>query len=125
MSDSPISTRLTRKGFICAALPGVLLFLSFGLLAVHMHHSLNGWPPSIGTRGFPDSLLLHYAIHGIFFVILFYSVMILPVPIFITLLVERWRRFAVYLAVYAASLLLFFVLFLLVGPKPFLNWWWD
>jgi hypothetical protein len=125
MSDSSISTRLSRRGFAIAALPGVLLFMSLGLLALHMHRSLNGWPATIGTRGFPDSLLLHCTIHGIFFVILFYSIMILPVPILITLLVERWRHFAAYLAVYAASLLLFFGLFWLVVPEKFLKWWWD
>jgi hypothetical protein len=94
-------------------------------LAVHMHQSLGGWPTSIGERGFPSALVLHAAITVDFCEALFASLLLLPVPMLVCLLVERWRRYAVYLAAYAGFFILCFVITYVAAPAQFLNWWAD
>src|SRR4030095_3248298 len=100
----------SRTGITIAALPGVVMLALFYSLALHMHQSLGGWPTSIGERGFPPALILHSAVTVNAFIVLFLSLFALPIPILICLFVERWRRFAVYLAVYAGVFLLCFAL---------------
>jgi hypothetical protein len=50
-------------------------------LALHMHHSLHGWPESIGERGFPPFLLTHVDITADVFVILMMTFVLMPLPI--------------------------------------------
>ena len=97
----------------------------FYSLAFHMRQSLGGWPTSIGERGFPPSLLAHANITVLCFEALFLSMLFLvPAAIAVRLLVERWRRFVPYLALYS-------VLFLICwgcmqfAPEQFLYWWRD
>ena len=114
----------SRTGITIAALPGVVMLALFYSLAVHMHQSLGAWPTSIGERGFPPALITHSAITVNFFIGLFLSVFVLPLPILVCLLVERWRHFVVYFATYAGFFLLCFVL-MQFAPAQFLYWWRD
>ena len=114
-----------RTGLMVAALPGVAMLALFYSLAIHMYHALGGWPTSIGERGFPPALVIHSSVTVYAFVVLILSLVVSPVPILACLLVERWRRFAVYFAVYAAAILLCFVLTQVAAPAQFLYWWRD
>jgi len=115
----------SRTGITIAALPGVVMLALFYSLAIHMHQSLGGWPTSIGERGFPPALVTHSAVTAHVFTALFLSLFISPIPILACLLVERWRRFAVYFAVYAGVFLLCFVVTQFAAPAQFLYWWRD
>jgi hypothetical protein len=114
----------SRTGIIIAALPGVVMLALFYSLAIHMRQSLGAWPASIGERGFAPGLVTHSTIAANLFMALVLSVFLLPVPILACLLIERWRRFAVYFAVYAGCLLLCFAL-MQFAPAQFLYWWRD
>ena len=115
----------SRTVITIAALPGLVMLALFYSLALHMHQSLGGWPTSIGERGFPPALVVHSAITVNVFIALFLSLFVLPIPILVCLLVERWRRFAVYFAVYAGVFLLCFALTQFAAPSHFLYWWRD
>src|SRR6266545_1310354 len=115
----------SRTGMTIAALPGVVMLALFYSLALHMHQSLGGWPTSIGERGFPPALIVHSAITVNVFFVLFLSCFVVPIPILVCLLVERWRRFAVYFAVYAGVVLVCFALTQFAAPAQFLYWWRD
>ena|SRR5687767_13676521 len=114
-----------RTGFIIAVLPGVALLALFYSLAIHMHHALGGWPTSIGERGFPPALMIHAAVTVTVFVVLVLSLCLSPIPFLACLIVERWRRFAVYFAVYAAAVVLCVVITQVAAPARFLYWWKD
>jgi hypothetical protein len=124
MPDSPFDARPHRTGVIIVTLPAALMLVLIFSLIIHMHISLGRWP-SITEEGFPRELIVHARIVSNCFYVLFFSFLFLPVPIFITLLVEKWRRFTVYTALYAVSLLLGLALFRLGAPRGFLDWWWD
>ena len=115
----------SRTGITIAALPGVIMIALFYSLAIHMHHSLGKWPASIGERGFPPALVTHSAVSFDVFTGLVLSLFVLPIPILTCFLVKRWRRFAVYFAVYGGVVLLGIALTLFAAPEPFLNWWRD
>jgi len=100
----------------------LVLFYS---LAIHMHQSLGAWPTSIGELGFPPALITHIAVTVNFVIALFLSIFVLPIPILACLLVERWRRFAVYFVVYAGCVLFCFALTQFAAPAQFLYWWRD
>ena len=121
------AARLTSRGsgIIAAALPGIALIALFYSLAIHMHEALGGWPTSIGEQGFPSELVTHSAVTRNTFVLLFLSLMVSPIPILVCLLVERWRQFTVYLAVYDGVILLAFALMQFAVPERFLYWWRD
>jgi hypothetical protein len=59
------------------------------------------------------------------FTVLVLSLFVLPIPIMTCLLVERWRRFAVYFAVYAGAVLIGSALTQFAAPAQFLYWWRD
>jgi hypothetical protein len=115
----------SRTGVTLAALPGVVMLALFYSLAIHMHHTLGGWPRSIGERGFPPALVTHSAVAVNVFRVLCLSLLVSPVPILACLLVERWRCFAVYFAVDVGAVLVCFALTQFAAPAPFLYWWRD
>ena len=115
----------SRTGITIAALPGVVMTALFYSLAFHMHQSLGGWPTSIGERGFPPALVTHSTVAADVFSVLVLSLFVLPIPILVCLLIERWRRFTVYFAVYAGVVLLGFVLTQFAAPPQFVYWWRD
>ena len=115
----------SRRGIAIAALPGIVMTALFYSLALHMHQSLGGWPTSIGERGFPPALVTHSTVTGVVFSVLLFSLFVLPIPILVCLLTQRWRRFTVYFAVYAGVVLLGFVLTEFAAPAQFLYWWRD
>jgi hypothetical protein len=116
---------ISLKGVTIAALPGLtMLALSYSL-AIHMRQTLGGWPAAIGERGFPPALVVHCAVAVNFSIALFLTLFILPIPILVCLFVERWRRFAVHLAVYAGIFILCFAITQVAAPAGFLYWWRD
>jgi hypothetical protein len=115
----------SRKGIVIAALPGIAMLLLFYSLAFHMHQSLGGWPSSIGERGFPKALVIHSTVASDLFSVLVLSLFILPIPILVCLLVERWQRLVPYIAAYAGAILLCFILSQFAAPEQFLYWWRD
>jgi len=118
-------SKQSRIGFVVAVLPALLMFSLFYSLAFHMHHSLGGWPTSIGEIGFPAPLVTHGNIATTYFGVLFLvSIFVWPVAFLLCLLVRRWRVYLYYLGVYALACLVCFGAMLL-APAPFLNWWWD
>jgi hypothetical protein len=117
--------KLSRIGILVSAAPSFMLLGLFYTLAVHMHRSLGRWPNSIGEAGFPPLLLTHAGVTVDFFTaLLLSSTFIAPVVIIVCLAVDRWRRYAAYVGLYA---LLFFVCWGLMqlAPGPFLYWWRD
>src|SRR6185295_6957138 len=73
----------SRTGITISALLGVLMLALFYSLALHMHQSLGGWPTSIGERGFSPALVAHSWIAMNVFILLFFSLFGLPIPILI------------------------------------------
>jgi len=117
--------KASRTGTAFSAFPSILMLTLFYSLAIHMRQSLGGWPNSIGEGGFPPSLVIHAGVTVDFFTLmLLSSVFIAPVVVFVCLAVDRWNRYAPYVALYAA---LFFVGWALMhlAPEPFLYWWRD
>ncbi len=113
------------KGIVISVLPGLFALGLFYSLAFHMHHSLGGWPTSIGERGFPPALLIHATVAtSYFWILILLSIFILPVAILVCLLVSRWRHFVLYFVLYAFVFVVSIVLMQL-APEPFLYWWRD
>src|ERR1043165_2294835 len=117
--------KASRKGIFISIAPGVLMFLLFYSLAIHMYQTLGGWPTSIGTRGFPPLLTHHGAITWQYCSILVaFTIFVLPVPFILCLLVRRWRPAAFYMGVHGIICAVSWGLMML-APAPFLNWWGD
>lgn len=117
--------KYSRAFAVVAALPALTMLGLFYSLAIHMHRSLGRWPSSIGMDGFPASLTIHANIAaGYFSILLLVGIFVWPVVFLLCLFVRRWRRCLYYLGVYALAC---FVCFgaMLLGPSPFLYWWWD
>jgi hypothetical protein len=117
--------RVSRVGAAVSVLPATVLLGLFYSLAVHMHHTLGGWPEVIGEHGFPPSLLTHAHVAIEFFSILVLAtVFVWPVAYLVCVAVPSWRRVAPYLGMYALAFAVGIGMMLL-APAPFLNWWWD
>jgi len=97
----------------------------FYSLAIHMYYVLGGWPAGIGDRGFPAALVAHSTVTTTVVVVLILGLCVSPIPILACLLVERWRSFAIYFAVFAGAVLLCFAITQLAAPTQFLYWWRD
>src|ERR1043166_5331340 len=110
----------SRTGITIAVLPSILMLALFYSLAIHMHYALGGWPTSIGERGFPPALVTHSTVTVNAFVLLFLSMLVSPIPILACLFLERWRRLAVYFAVYAGAFFICFILTLFAAPAQFI-----
>jgi hypothetical protein len=102
-----------------------MMLALFYSLAIHMHHALGDWPTSIGERGFPAALVAHSTVTWNVFVVLLLTLFVSPIPVLTCLLVERWRRFAVYFAAYAGTVLVCFAITQFAAPAQFLYWWRD
>ena len=114
-----------KPGIFISILPYLLALLLFYSLAVHMHQSLDGWPKSIGTNGFPTALLIHDQILSIYITcLLICTIFVVPVIILVCLLIPRWRHLVVYFVVHLVSLPLCYGLIQL-APEGYLYWWWD
>lgn len=103
-----------------------LLFLvSFYSLALHMHGTLGGWPETIGTTGFPDSLGLHcdMAIWA-FGSLLAGGLPCAVIGVFLSAMVPRLKGYTRLLGIYLLCTGLALALMSL-APSPFLDWWWD
>ena len=118
-------SNLSWKWAMIAILPSVLMVLSFYALAIHMYHSLGGWPQKIGEEGFPPSLLLHQHIQAWYFsLMLIFILFLYPLVSFVCLSVSRWRGMLPYISFFGVSFGVgLFVMFL--GPSKFVNWWTD
>ena len=114
-----------KVGIAISILPYLLALLLFYSLAIHMHQSLDGWPESIGTNGFPAALLIHDQILSAFITcLLLFTIFVVPAIILACLFVSRWRHLVVYFAVHLVSLPVCYGLMQL-APEGYLYWWWD
>ena len=110
---------------VISILPYFLALLLFYSLAIHMHQSLDGWPESIGTDGFPSALLMHAQIQEFYIsYLLLFTIFVVPAIILVCLLVSRWRHLIVYFVLHLVSLPVCYVLMQL-APEGYLYWWWD
>lgn len=110
---------------VLSGLHPLLFLVSFYSLALHMQSSLGGWPGSIGTAGFPDTLLLHYNVAMWAFASLLMGG--LPgalVGVFLSAMIPRLRGYTLLLGCYLLCTGLALALMSL-APSPFLYWWWD
>ena len=115
---------VSRKAIAIATLPGLTMLVLFYSLAIHMRERLGAWPESIGEHGFSSALVIHCAIAVSFYIALFLTVPVLPIPILACLMVDGWRRFAIYFVTYGGSLFLCLLL-MQFAPEKFLVWWRD
>ena len=114
-----------KPGVFILTLPYLLALLLFYSLAVHMHQSLDGWPKSIGTNGFPSALLIHDKILSIYITcLLLCTIFVVPAIILVCLIIPRWRHLVVYFVVHLVSLPVCYGLMQL-APEGYLYWWWD
>ena len=120
-----LSSRHSRVGMIGAALPAAVMLAAFYMLAVHVHHSLGGWPRTIGEYGFSPALVAHAHITVVYFeALIIFTMLAWPVSYVVCLMVPRWRMFLYYQGIYAFACMACIGLMLL-APSSFLNWWWD
>ena len=109
---------------VAALHPTVFLGLFFSL-AMHMHRSLGGWPPHLGTHGFPDALKTHfYFASQAFSTLLLGTFIALPIGLAICGLIPRLRVGLRPLGYYALTSGIAMAAMIL-APSPFLRWWWD
>ena len=114
-----------KAGIAISILPYLLALFLFYSLAIHMHKSLDGWPESIGTHGFPPALLMHDQIQGAYITcLLLFTIFVVPAIILVCLLVSRWRHLVVYFVMHLVSLPVCYGLMQL-APEGYLYWWWD
>jgi hypothetical protein len=114
-----------RKALIISAMPSVGMLLLFYSLALHMRLSLGTWPTRMGEEGFSALLLAHVNVTAYYFIgLIWFGIFIWPVSVLVSVLVKRWRRFAVYFAYYAVMCIACWVCMQL-APESFLVWWWD
>jgi magnesium-transporting ATPase (P-type) len=116
---------MKKRSIAFGTTPSLLILVLFYTLAIHMYFSLGGWPESIGTRGFPETLKIHSSIATTFFYILFMiTLFISPIIIFICGFIEKWRK---YIPFWLANAVAFGVSCLVIqsAPSGFLYWWWD
>ena len=114
-----------KRGITISLIPWSLALGLYYSLAIHMYHSLEGWPESIGTRGFSPALLMHDKIH-VFYIsnLLIFTIFVVPVIILICLFVPRWRPLIIYLSLQLLGMLVFF-LQMFFDPDGYTYWWWD
>jgi len=114
-----------RAALVAALLPPLVGLALVASLALHMHVSLDNWPGSLETRGFPRELLLHAEIAYFAFGSLFIACLFVwPVALLLCLAAPRLQPGLPYLGAFAAACLAALLVMQLL-PDPFLYWWWD
>ena len=116
--------RLSRISITLGALPSILMLALFYSLALHMYHSLDGWPTSIGERGFAASLKAHAVFTVHYFVAMFFSAWLSPLAIVACAFLKRARYWTVFFAAHISSFFIGWALMQL-APAQFLYWWRD
>ena len=116
--------RYSKSNILFLLLPGLINLTAFYSLALHMHLTLGEWP-GIGTDGFPDTLLVHYALMTYPFFISFFFPLILFGPLWILFyLIKPIRPWLDKLAAFGVSCVVSTLLNHL-APSGFLYWFWD
>src|SRR6266516_3817802 len=94
-------TGLSATGALMAILPSLVMLGLFYSLAIHMRRALQGWPASIGERGFPRPLLFH-ANFATTYCQCWILATIFGVPLVSLLcaLVRPWRKLLPYVGLY-------------------------
>jgi len=114
-----------KFAYSLACLPYTLAVILFYSVAIHMYNALGGWPESIGTRGFPETLIFHIKMHNLYLsYLLGCTVFLIPIIILICFFVERWRFFIKYLSIQIIGLIVFF-LQMFLAPHEYVYWFWD
>ena len=114
-----------KKWYLFACMPYALAIIIFYSVAIHMHIALKGWPTSIGTRGFPESLLFHVNIQGWYLSVLgIFTVFVVPIIILLCLIIPKWRHFSIYFLLQIIGLVIF-LLQMSFAPDRYLDWFED
>ena len=114
-----------KKWHLFACVPYAFAIILFYSVAVHMYYTLEGWPTSIGTRGFPEPLLIHVNIQGWYLSILgFFTVFVSPVIILICFIVPKLRHLSIYFLFQIIGLVIFLAQ-MFFAPNAYVNWFWD
>ena len=73
-----------KFAYSLACLPYTIAIMLFYSVAIHIYNALGGWPESIGTRGFPETLLFHINIQNVYLsYLLRFTVFLIPIIIII------------------------------------------
>ena len=76
-----------KLAYSLACLTYTLAVILFYSVAIHMYNALGGWPESIGTRGFPETLIFHIKMHNLYLsYLLGCTVFLIPIIILICFL---------------------------------------
>jgi len=117
--------KVSGKGLLISAMPGLMVLGLFYGLAMHMYLSLGGWPNSIGERGFPWTLVVHSRVTWkLCQLFLLTAVFAAQIALIVCLFERRWRIGAPYFIAYLVCSWACWGLMML-APGSFLNWWWD
>ena len=114
-----------KFAYSLACLPYTIAIMLFYSVAIHIYNALGGWPESIGTRGFPETLLFHINIQNVYLsYLLGFTVFIIPIIIIICSFVKKWRFLIKYLSIQIIGLIIFF-LQMFFAPDEYVYWFWD
>ncbi|WP_146414749.1 hypothetical protein [Crateriforma conspicua] len=119
-----LASRPTKWIAAFVMLPAIIMLALFYSLGIHMFQCLGGWPNSIGDAGFPKPLAVHAWLAQALFAVLALSAFFWPVLFLACTTRRKWQPLIRYLVVYAASLLIGYLLMSL-APTAFWDWWWD
>ncbi len=116
---------LRRGGVVAATLPATVFLGLFASLGYRIHQHFEGWPPPLGTRGFPPTLVLHSDLaFGAFAGIFASCLTVLPLAVLVCALVPRLRPGLRYLGLFALAAGVALAAMML-APADFQTWWWD
>ena len=113
-----------KFAYSLACLPYTIAIMLFYSVAIHIYNALGGWPESIGTRGFPETLLFHINIQNVYLsYLLGFTVFLIPIIIIICSFVKKWRFLIKYLSIQIIGLIIFFLQMFFV-PDEYIYWFW-
>lgn len=104
--------------------PACVMLVTLCSFAVHMHRHFDGWPRTIGERGFDAALSAHAEVALAGFGVLLLMTLACPLGCLLTAAVPRARRWLPHVAAFGAINMVAIGLTQL-APAGFLYWWWD
>lgn len=116
---------ISKIWMVVALTPSVLSLGLFWSLAIHLRHSLGGWPLGIGFAELQGPLLFHAQVaFNFFWLVTQYSIMNWPLYCGISAIFPPFRKTLLYAGIYSAGLALV-TIFMFAAPSGFQQWWWD
>ena len=120
-----LRSKPSLRGMLLCCMPALFMIGLYYSLALHMWWSLQGWPTTLGTQGFPQVLIAHGDIAMFWFTWLLLLVLFGgPIAFLVCLGVRRWNHGLFHLGLLALSFALGLGVMQL-APRQFLSWWWD